>query len=189
MRILSGDPGKVNFALTVINFEKKKLDIIGTRMFGSPIQDLTGDLGAVTKKFLDEITAIDKKYGPFDAMCFERFQSRGLGGNTIEAISIMIGVMAFYCHKKKIPFFAITASQWKNAFNRECEPKLKDLYDEFKLTSKKSKKAIHEFDSMLIGVYTFYKMNNLKPFAGIQKTIYKLIDRFLNSPKLLEFKT
>lgn len=184
MRILSGDPGKVNFALTVLDVEGKRLDIMGTRMFGSPIQNLTGDLGAVTSKFLKEIAAIDKQYGPFDAMCFERFQSRGLGGNTIEAISIMIGVMALYCMKKKIPFFAITASQWKNAFNRECDPKLKELYDEFKLTSKKSKKAIHEFDSMLIGIYTFYQMNDIKPFAGIQKMIYPIIDRFLNSPEL-----
>ncbi|AXG66931.1 Holliday junction resolvase [Dickeya phage vB_DsoM_JA29] len=182
MRILSGDPGKVNFALTVLDVKGKRLDIMGTRMFGSPIQNLTGDLGSVTKKFIDEIAKIDKQYGPFDAMCFERFQSRGLGGNTIEAISIMIGVMAFYCHKKKIPFFAITASQWKNAFNRHAD--LKGLYKEFNLTSKKSKKAIHEFDSMLIGIYTFYKLNELTPFAGIQKMIYPIIDRFLNSPKL-----
>jgi hypothetical protein len=182
MRILSGDPGKVNFALSVLNVEGKKLEIIGTRMFGSPIQNLTGDLRGVTKKFIDEISSIDKQYGPFDAMCFERFQSRGLGGNTIEAISIMLGVMAFYCHKKKIPFFVITASQWKNAFNRHED--LKALYAQYNLTSKKSKKAIHEFDAMLIGVYTFYKLNELTPFAGIQKLIHKLIDRFLNSPKL-----
>lgn len=182
MRILSGDPGKVNFALTVLDIQGTKLEIMGTRMFGSPIQNLTGDLGSVTKKFIDEIAAIDKQYGPFDGVCFERFQSRGLGGNTIEAISIMIGVIAFYCQKKKIPFFAITASQWKNAFNRHAD--LKGLYKEYNLTSKKSKKAIHEYDSMLIGMYTFYKMNDHTPFVGIQKIIHTLTDRFLNSPKL-----
>lgn len=182
MRYLSGDPGKVNFALTVTEVNGKKLDIIGTRMFSNPIQDLTGDLATVIKNFTKELIEIDKQYGPFDGVCFERFQSRGLGGNTIEAISIMIGVAAFYFQKKKVPFFAITASQWKNAFNRHAD--LKELYKEYNLTSKKSKKAIHEYDSMLIGLYTFYKMNNHIPFLGIQKLIHVLTDRFLNSPKL-----
>ncbi|WOL24468.1 Holliday junction resolvase [Yersinia phage fHe-Yen9-02] len=182
MRILAGDPGKVNFALSIIEVNGTKIEFLGTRMFNRPIQNLTGDMRQVTKEFLDEIRKIDKQYGPFDGMCFERFQSRGLGGNTIEAISLMLGVLCSYALTKKIPIDIITASQWKNAFNRTMD--LKGLYEEFKLTSKKSPKAIHEFDASLIGVYKFYKQSNIKPFVGMNKVIYPMIEKFLTCPTL-----
>lgn len=182
MRILTGDPGKVNFALSVQEFKDKRIDILGTRMFHSPIQNLHYDMREPTQAFMKELELIWKEYGPFDAMCFERFQSRGLGGNTIEAISLMLGVASVFALKKKCPIDLITASQWKNAFNRTMV--LKDYYALHNLTSKKSRKAIHEFDASLIGAYTFYRHSNIKPFAGFDRIVDKYIEKFLASPVL-----
>ncbi|AQT28694.1 hypothetical protein YOLOSWAG_216 [Erwinia phage vB_EamM_Yoloswag] len=182
MRILAGDPGKVNFALSVIEVNGRNLDVLGTRMFKRPIQNLHYDMRQPTREFLKEIREINKLYGPFDAMCFERFQSRGLGGNTIEAISLMLGVLSAFALQQNIPLDLITASQWKNAFNRHMD--LKGYYAEYNLTSKKSRKAIHEFDASLIGVYTFYRHSNIKPFGGFNKVIEPFVERFLSSPIL-----
>lgn len=182
MRILTGDPGKVNFALCIIEVTGNSIRVIGTRMFQKPIQNLHYDMRESTKQFLKELEEMNKKYGPFDAMCFERFQSRGLGGNTIEAISLMLGVACTFALKKNIPINLITASQWKNAFNRTMD--LKSLYQEVGLKSKKSPKEIHEFDAALISVYTFYKQKEIKPFAGFHKTLYPFITKFLESPSL-----
>ncbi|QZE59467.1 Holliday junction resolvase [Erwinia phage pEa_SNUABM_2] len=182
MRILSGDPGKVNFALSVQEFKDKRITVLGTRMFQHPIQNLHYDMRQPTKEFLAELELMWKLYGPFDAMCFERFQSRGLGGNTIEAISLMLGVISFFALKKKCPLDLITASQWKNAFNRTMD--LKGYYAEHNLTSKKSRKAIHEFDASLIGVYTFYRHSGIKPFAGFNRIIDVYVPKFLDAPVL-----
>ncbi|ARW58862.1 Holliday junction resolvase [Erwinia phage vB_EamM_Y3] len=182
MRILTGDPGKVNFALSVQEFKDNRIDILGTRMFHSPIQNLHYDMREPTKAFMKELEDMWKQYGPFDAMCFERFQSRGLGGNTIEAISLMLGVASVFALKKKCPIDLITASQWKNAFNRTMN--LKEYYALHNLTSKKSRKAIHEFDASLIGVYTFYRQSNIKPFTGFARILNTYCTKFLASPVL-----
>lgn len=182
MRILSGDPGKVNFALAVLDYSEK-IDIVGTKMFDNPVQAMHLDVAGASEKFLTELETMWKLYGPFDAMCFERFQSRGLGGNTIEVISLMLGLLTVFALRKKIPISLITASQWKNAFNRTmC---LNDLYDVHKLRSKKSPKEIHEFDASLINLYKFYMMSDIVPFAGLDRKIDKYVQRFLASPKLV----
>ncbi len=59
--------------------------------------------------------------------------------------------------RKGIPLSLVTASQWKNAFNKTLD--LKALYEFYKLKSKKSPKEIHEFDATLINLYMFYSMN------------------------------
>lgn len=182
MRVLSGDPGKVNFALSVQEFKDKRITVLGTRMFQNPIQNLHYDMRQPTKEFLQELEQMWKLYGPFDAMCFERFQSRGLGGNTIEAISLMLGVISFFALKKKCPLDLITASQWKNAFNRHMD--LKGFYADYNLSSKKSVKAIHEFDASLIGVYTFYRHSGIKPFVGFNRIIDAYVPKFLSAPVL-----
>lgn len=182
MRILTGDPGKVNFALSAQEFNGNRINVLGTRMFQNPIQHLQYDMRKPVKEFLKELEAIWKQYGPFDAMCFERFQSRGLGGNTIEAISLMLGVLSYFAMKKNCPIDLITASQWKNAFNRHMV--LKEYYEKHNLTSKKSRKAIHEFDASLIGVYTFYRRSNIKPFGGFNRVIDSYCTKFLSAPTL-----
>lgn len=181
MRILSGDPGKVNFALSVIDV-KKKVKVVGTRMCANPVKHLHLDVVAESQAFLAELEYLNDKYGPFDGVCFERFQSRGLKGNTVETISLMLGLIAVFAHKHNIPVMFITASQWKNAFNKTMD--LKGLYADYKLTSKKSPKAIHEFDACLQGLYFFYKRNNITPFAGMQPKILEFMQKFLESKQL-----
>ncbi len=181
MRILSGDPGKVNFALAVIDV-KKKVQVVGTRMCANPVQHLHLDVVSEARAFMAELEYLNDNYGPFDGMCFERFQSRGLKGNTVEAISLMLGLLVIFAEKHNIPIMLITASQWKNAFNKTMD--LKGLYADYKLTSKKSPKAIHEFDASLQGLYFFFQQNDIVPFCNMDKKILKYMDHFLKSPSL-----
>lgn len=181
MRILSGDPGKVNFALSVVDVTNK-VEIVGTRMCANPVQHLHLDVVAESQAFLAELEYLNDNYGPFDGLCFERFQSRGLKGNTVETISLMLGLIVVFAAKHNIPVMFITASQWKNAFNKTMD--LKGLYADYKLTSKKSPKAIHEFDASLQGLYFFYKTKNIVPFAGMQSKILTYMQKFLSAPKL-----
>lgn len=182
MRILSGDPGKVNFALSILDVEGPKLNFIGTRMFENPVPTLAGDIAKSIQEFEKELKRLDKAYGPFDAVCFERFQSRGLKGNTIECISLMLGLIARHYTSKKIPVMLITAAQWKNAFNKELD--LKGLYASHKMTTKQFKKEIHEFDAALIGVYAFCVQNDIRPFSGFSEHATTLVDKFENCPIL-----
>lgn len=183
MRILSGDPGKVNFALSILDVEGPKLNFIGTRMFRNPVPTLAGDIAQSIKDFEKELKQLDRDYGPFDAVCFERFQSRGLKGNTIECISLMLGLIARHYTSKKIPVMLITAAQWKNAFNKELD--LKGLYASHKMTTKQFKKEIHEFDAALIGIYSFCVMNEIVPFSGFASHSETLVQKFESSPILL----
>ena len=184
MRILAGDPGKVNFALSIIDIDDKtnKLEIIGTKMCENPVQRMHENVVEQSQAFLAELRALNKEYGKFDALTFERFQSRGLGGNTIEVISLMIGLASVFAAEENISAMFITASQWKNAFNRKLV--LNDLYNDYKLKSVKSPKTIHEFDSSLIGFYTFYKHRGIVPFTSIDKNIDTYMERFLTSSNL-----
>lgn len=182
MRILSGDPGKVNFALSVIDMADRRLDILGTRMLGSPVRTLKVDTREQVSLFLAELDELWETYGPFDGCCFERFQTRGLCGDTIESISLMLGVLSMWCLEKEVPIRLITASQWKNQLNRVVN--LKELYKEHKLTSKKSLKAIHEFDALLIGLYMVGLLEDANTFANIDKVIDPLVHKFLHSPEL-----
>lgn len=182
MRILSGDPGKVNFALSVVDVTDGTLTVLGTRMLQNPVRTLKVDTREQVANFLEEIKEIDRMYGPFDGCAFERFQTRGICGDTIESISLMLGVLSMWSLDHKIPIRLITASQWKNQINRKVD--LKALYKEHKLTSKKSVKAIHEFDAMLIGVYMLGLLHDSNSFANIDKVMDPLIQKFLSAPNL-----
>lgn len=182
MRILSGDPGKVNFALSVLDVDGPKLNFIGTRMFRNPVPTLAGDIAQSIKDFEKELKQLNKDYGPFDVVCFERFQSRGLKGNTIECISLMLGLIAQHYVSKKIPVMLITAAQWKNAFNKELD--LKGLYAHHKMSTKQFKKEIHEFDAALIGIYAFCHMKDIVPFSGFADHADTLVPKFENCPIL-----
>lgn len=181
MRILTGDPGKVNFALSVVDYGTK-IRVVGTKMCEHPVQAMHLDVVGASAQFMAELDQLWKDYGPFDGLAFERFQSRGLGGNTIEVISLMLGVIAVFAHRKKVSLSLYTASQWKNAFNKTMD--LKQLYEDHKLKSKKSPKEIHEFDATLINLYKFYEMQDIVPFAGLAPKIDGFMHKFLESESL-----
>lgn len=182
-RVLCGDPGSVNFALSVLEYDKGKLRVLGTKMMTSTFKDLSArtvveDLNA----FSEEIEELIVQWKP-DAMYFERFQFRGSGISTIEAVNVMLGLLMSLAHVYGVKARLITASTWKNNFNNNCAD-LKQLYKAHKLTSKHSPKAIHEFDSALIGVYTIYDMltTKVKPFQGFDVDAF--FEQFICAPNL-----
>ena len=75
----------------------------------------------------------------------------------------------------------VTASTWKNAANRQGI-NLKELYLQYKMTSKKSVKAIHEFDAAMMAVYRLYISLDRTPFFGFD--VHSFIDKVWASPRL-----
>ena len=181
-RVLAGDPGSVNFALSVLEHDGKQLRVLGTKMMTSCFRDLSSrSVVEDLNSFSEEIEELIVQWKP-DAMYFERFQFRGSGISTIEAVNVMLGVLMSLAHVYRVQGRLITASTWKNNFNNNCA-NLKDLYKEYKLTSKKSAKSIHEFDSSLIGVYTLYDLlSGNKPFVGFD--VNEFYNTFITAPKL-----
>lgn len=152
MLIAGIDPGSRNFAITVIDDNKK---VIKTTLIQNAIRNLTN---TPTKKepliFRQQVSRFLKEIRPYlidlDYLLIERFQGRGLRGSQGEMVSVMIGLLVADCRKHKIKYTLLTASQWKNHFNRLYkEYNLNDLYE----TAKAYKLKPHTIDSFLIACY------------------------------------
>lgn len=186
MRVLSMDPGTANFGITVLDAGKKgdKMGarIVGTCMFGHTIKVPTSL--PQHRAFRAAIWALEHHYGPFDLVCAERFQSRGLKGLAIESINMMLAIVGEVY--PNATFY--TASTWKNAFNRMDD--LNAVYNDLKEVNKEVKKSerhqIHEFDSSLMGMYCAAKHFDVTPFENIDGRIDKYIQHFVNSEKLVQ---
>jgi len=85
--------------------------------------------------------------------------SRGLKGTTIELVNIMIGII--YANLKgeaSRKFTVIPAAQWKNAWNRVID--LEGFYAKVSC-------AVHQADSIGIGLYGAYKWLNQTPYHNL----------------------
>lgn len=92
----------------------------------------------------------------------ERFQSRRMGGTTIEAVNMMLGAISEICVEKNVYFKFIPASQWKLAVGRVKEDYLTEEYQlakEFGITP-------HTVDAVMIGIYGLGTMKGVDPFQG-----------------------
>lgn len=181
--ILGSDPGTTNYALSCIAYtpdaaKENRLQVIGTRMAENPIKFFDATLQDQFKAFVAEVSGIKRTYDP-DLYIVERFQTRGNGGNTIESISMM-NALALQIMRNSDPML-VTASTWKNAANRQGI-NLKELYLQYKMTSKKSVKAIHEFDAAMMAVYRLYISLDRTPFFGFD--VHSFIDKVWASPRL-----
>lgn len=185
-RVLTGDPGTKNFALSVVEYKNGTLRVLGTKMAPHPFRDLSSrEAAANLHLFTEDIRELIVKY-KVNGLYFERFQVRAAGVSAIEGINVMLGVILYLAHMFQIPSRLITASTWKNNFNNNNSSgkKLDELYKEFKLTSVHSAKAIHEFDGSLIGVYAVFDtlVKSRKPFVNFDP--YVFYDSFIDCPKL-----
>lgn len=184
-RALTGDPGTKNFATSVVEYDGKRLRVLGTKMIESTFGNLSGDDSVERLHlFTKEYRALIIEYKP-DMQIFERFQVRGKNTSIIEGINVMLGSILHQAHVHSVETRLIMAATWKNNFNRNNASgcKLEDLYKELKLTSVYSPKEIHEFDASLMGVYaTYLKNSQKKPFTGFDP--YEFHERFIESPKL-----
>lgn len=163
------DMGTKNYAVTQIEAwvrdGKMKFRVIGTKMMECLIHDV--------KVAQNECALFVKEYSalpPADCIAAERYQSRpgGSTGSTVEAISMMLGVMMMIHPDTPIEY--LTAATWKNAFNR-TPADLKSLYEDLKAKYKGSGIVIHQLDSFFIALYQAAKLLGVKPYDFI--TSYK----------------
>ena len=189
IKVFSCDPGTKNFAMSVIEGTVTesglKIKIIGTCMLNETLQDLTKNVAPVLRDFNKRMRFIKKEHKPKLA-CFERFQSRGLKGKTIEAIGYMLGVIGITFRRANPRF--ILASTWKNRINKIDGVVLNDIYKGWGLTSKAKSytgKRDHELDAVLIGIYHLHQhlgMEDFEIFKNIPLENFK--EHFLNAPTL-----
>jgi hypothetical protein len=184
MIVFSADPGTKNFAcaITEHRYENGRMvsKILATGMIKDCIRTLNEDVYEELARFERELVRIRDYYKP-DIAVFERFQSRGLKGTTIECINMMLAILIRVFRKCKPRLFL--ASTWKNRINKRAD--LKATYKEFKLTSKKSPKTIHEFDATLIGFYAATRHYGMVDFQCFTPTNWNpFVEWFLTRPGL-----
>jgi hypothetical protein len=156
LNVLSLDPGTANFAVNAMKLEgARSLHSIKpylSVMLKNPLNDLKKGSDRM-EAFKSEIREIVVETNP-DVIVIERFQSRGLRGNTGEMVSMMTGMVCGMIDDfqlelgKKVVLHTPTASTWKNAFNRVYD--LKTLY-----THLEKARYIHRLDALLMGMSVF----------------------------------
>lgn len=161
--VLGLDPGTRNMAWSVIRiWSATRFKVLGVGMVKNAMMDMKGDIRPAMKRFRKELQSKIKRHG-VTHIAAERFQARGLKGNTGELVAFMLGVISTF----KQPSVFITASQWKNNFNKYAD--LKALY-------KKTALQPHEVDSPSIGLYVGLRVLGVKnPFEFLRAHRYKYI--------------
>jgi hypothetical protein len=188
---LGADPGTAHFAVTVIRYctETRRKKVLYVGMIENPIKNLTETavtmkrrkkkngvaqphidkdeprLSIAVKLFTDEIDWLLTTY-KVTHFVGERFQARGrMMGDTIEAVSTMMGIIIAMCQRRRIKFLTTIAGVWKGAIARQrCDlPKLyangiiiyqKALAEAgFKATQGEASDIVHMIDSSLIALW------------------------------------
>lgn len=142
MRVSIGcDPGTSNYGYSIASYSKKKnrqlrVDLLEIGMFLSTVTNLTAkEVKPVKSKrkktqpmvmekpfsdqfedYLLEWESMLSNYKPIKISA-ERFQTRGIKGKTIEAVSMMNGAVAALSNQKGIDYEIFIASSWKNVLN------------------------------------------------------------------------
>lgn len=186
MIVFSADPGTKNFGACVAEhtFVKGKMrsNIIGTGMITSTFTDMKGSIVEDMRIFEQDLVYIKNTYKP-DIVFFERFQSRGLKGTTIECINMMLAIMVrVFRHKDPRLYLAST---WKNRINKQVD--LKDTYKSYGMSRKASPKTPHELDATLIGYYGMCRHLDIQDFSMFNEDNWdNFMEWFMGRP-LLEF--
>lgn len=186
--VLSCDPGTKNFAAALITGRMKNgtlnITIHGTKVIDSTIHELKDNLGFSLRNFLKTFDTINENHGTLpDAVYMERFQSRGLGGTTIECINFMLGSMVLHYHEDT-DVKLITAATWKNRANKMID--LKSSYKDYNLHRVITDKTAHELDATLIGIYACCRHFEIQDFDCFKKpgSFPKFMEYFLKVPSL-----
>lgn len=175
--ILAGDPGTKNFGLSVIKYKNGDLDypeILFCNFFKSPIQELKNETFNIQLLALNaEIQAIIEEFKP-NFIVLERFQGRGIRGSLAEKVSMSVMGIAEMGNLSNIKTRLITASQWKNFFNKNKFRKLVDVYSHAKSLYKLEP---HLIDATFIGMYAtdnkscYNWLKSIKKFDNLIKDI------------------
>lgn len=142
--ILGLDPGKANFAFSVVKVmiaKPSSFKVVETGMVENTVKDLTAVITDEANAFKKEIRAILRKH-KVDVIVAERYMNRGrFGGNTGEVVNIMIGLLVGL---PVLDIAIIPAAQWKNSFNKKTN--LEEVY-------KASSLVAHRVDATNIALY------------------------------------
>lgn len=162
LRILSFDPGPVNMGWAVIRgTRKRQTRVVASGKLFSPFRNLTCSPQEMRQQFNDFKGELEGLIELFDinAICCERFMSRGLKGPTIELVNFMLGIIVGTALKPAITpvrkkFKFVIPAQWKNEWNKH-----NDLKAFYKTTNTEP----HQVDAVGIGLYCAADWYN-KPF-------------------------
>jgi len=157
--ILSVDPGKVNFAWSILDY---KGNIIKYGMIDNTIIDFI-NFESQVKNFYNEVKQL-KRY-KVEVVIYERFMPRGnfFRGNLVELVNTMVGIFISCVKPKHIN--TLTAASWKNFRTKN------DLFV-------KSKVEEHLSDAITMGLYYLHKdkyisLNRFRTAIKIIKTLPK----------------
>ena len=140
--VLALDPGSRNMGISCVGVRKGKVKVLANSILMNPITSMVDDIQGQKQKFTDELDQWMLLYRP-KGIILERFQSRGGMGPLIELVTLMLGIILT---RYKVPVKFITAATWKNAFHRQFDAQLDDMY-------KICRTAPHPLDATLIGCY------------------------------------
>lgn len=168
-RIISFDPGSVNMGISIVELLDKPVVRANATMM-HPIHDIKIFMKE-KRKFVAEVQDWIDKYEP-TAIIAERFQSRGLRGATVECVSMMLGILSTF----DLPCCFITASTWKNNYQRRFNVNLRDVYKTLYNTP-------HQLDASLIGCFGIETAMGRKYEFDLDSIIQQVEDTALNGLK------
>ncbi len=150
MKIITLDPGKLNFAAAVME-DRKVLETRYLRPIRSLLwEDFTGEVKAFRDDYFKFLTEVEP-----DCVLAERFMARpGVQHGAVgEFINIMLGVIGVVNASKGIPTHLVTSAQWKTYIAKRYGelPRSRGMKVHFPHLS------IHEADALGIAVYAMEK--------------------------------
>jgi hypothetical protein len=166
VQLLACDPGTANFGYAIVEavIEDGKcpaqFKVLRYGKLNCTVRQLTGSMSDNIGMYIATIKFLMQEYPELNGAILERFQTRGIGGPTIELVSLMIGITSTFFYEKDLPVKAIIASQWKQSCSRSGII-LEDLYARYKDLVKATP---HEVDAALIGLYGLHLFARHKPY-------------------------
>ena len=164
--IFAADPGTANFGYCIIRADlgiglaPRNIKVLQYGKINCTLRTLTGVATSESQKYSAAIDYLLDKF-QVDFCIMERFQTRGIGGPTIELVSCMIGIVVAKMLASGKPLKAIIASQWKSAAARSGID-LDTIYSNHKA----NKVSPHEIDSYFIGIYGLELLSKNKPYSS-----------------------
>ncbi len=164
--VLSADPGVVNHGYAVIAIPQphlkssfSRLQILQYGRILSTVRDLKSNMRAQADQYCSILSELRKSHSP-NAYIAERYQSRRMGGTTIECVNVMLGLSVREFHG--LPIKLLPASQWKNAAARS-----EFWFDELYQNLKPHGVTPHAVDAVCIALYGVGLLTKSSPYQSV----------------------
>lgn len=184
---LGCDPGSKNFGYTYLAVGPNTTRIVSCGMVRKTINNLTDKPAKPPKSQIRKTKPVEfrppfmqqvqeycsdwqgsiKQYSPVHATC-ERYQSRGMGGATIEHVVIMLGALSVLAVSHQFTIDFITAATWKFQVNRISD--LEAIYKDVSLPD-------HVVDSAYIALYGGLKRRGIPWSLKYVELLYNELSR------------